>query len=735
MNATARALTHAAFALLAATGAHAARVTGTIVDRAGKPVEYATVSVPAHKAGAATDEHGVFELDLPPGPAVILVSQIGYEKARVAVTVVDGLAPLRVVLGDEPVPLAEVTVTTSSFGKSGKAEGPVLRRMDVYTTPGAAADVFQALRALPGSNAPTEGAAVYVRGGSPDETLIRLDGGVIGHPYHYEGASGGLFSTIEPYMLKSAFFSSGGFSAKYGGVLSGVLDIETADPMNLKTVSAGANLAGASLSSSWALIPDKLAFVGSLNRSYPELLFRIYGSQTRYEVAPTSGSATGKLLYRYSPTGRLSLTYLDSGDDVALVSRHLNYEGVLRQSTRNRFGAIAFSDVVAGRVAVRGQAGGQYYDTGFTYGPIVSDHTERNAQANLDAVWPMGPRLEVAFGGNYQRRDTEVLGRFPADSTDFQPGAPTRPFDTRPTVDAPGMYLENKLRVWGPLYATFGGRFDYASRPGVWTADPRAALAWRIDDRQTLRVATGRYHQLADVQYLDPVYGNPELSPLAADHVIAGYEWKSDFGNVRLEGYRKDYRGLVTNDAERFYANGGHGYARGVDAFVQGTYQHLNGWVSYGYLDTRRKVLDDPREVPSIYGVKHTLALVSTYRVTSSWSLGGRYGWNSGHPYTPVVGRTYDPSRQLWRPIFGENQSAWLPAYHRVDVRATKLFSMPKGAGFPATGVCVAYVEALNVLNTRNVLRYDYNADYSQRYARDSYFARRIAVAGFSLSW
>src|SRR6185369_11466610 len=231
---------------------------------------------------------------LPAGRHEVEVAQLGYQRLRAEVAVADSAAPLRLVLVDEPVPVAEVTVSASTFGKSGKSEGAVVRRSDVITTPGGAADVFQSLRALPGINAPNEGAAIYVRGGHPRETLIRLDGGEIGHPYHYEGASGGLFSTIDSYMLKSALFSSGGFGARYGGVLSGVLDIETQDPLNLKTVSLGASLAGGSAATSWALVPDRLSFIASVDHSVPGLLFKLYGTPAEYETAPSSSNAFAK---------------------------------------------------------------------------------------------------------------------------------------------------------------------------------------------------------------------------------------------------------------------------------------------------------------------------------------------------------------------------------------------------------------------------------------------------------
>jgi hypothetical protein len=68
-------------------------------------------------------------------------------------------------------------------------------------------------------------------------------------------------------------------------------------------------------------------------------------------------------------------------------------------------------------------------------------------------------------------------------------------------------------------------------------------------------------------------------------------------------------------------------------------------------------------------------------------------------------------------------------------LRLRRLFSLPKCQTLPASGVCVFYVEALNVLDIRNVLDYVYNSDYSQRYTSDSYFSRRFIVGGFSFSW
>ena len=269
----------------------------------------------------------------------------------------------------------------------------------------------------------------------------------------------------------------------------------------------------------------------------------------------------------------------------------------------------------------------------------------------------------------------------------------------------------------------------------MWTTDPRAALAWRVDAHQSVRVAAGRYHQLPDPSFLDPVYGNPRLEPLTADHAIAGYEWKSDDANVRVELYDKTYRGLVTNDAASYYANGGGGYARGVDVFVQGSHRWLTGWVSYGYLDSKRQELDDPREVRARYGTGHSVTLVARYQASSTLQLGAKYNYTTGRPITPVVGRSYDPGRGIWHPVYGEHNSELLPDYQRLDLRLTRLFSIPAAWSVPASSVCVFYIEGLNVLDLHNAQDVVYSSDYSQSRTIDSVFSRQFLVAGFSLSW
>src|SRR6185436_15020532 len=175
-----------------------------------------------------------------------------------------------------------------------------------------------------------------------------------------------------------------------------------------------------------------------------------------------------------------------TGDRSELEVDYLGFQVPMRQKTRTQLGVIQFQDAIGGRLALRGHLGGQFHLRRYAFGPFAGQDAERNALASVDALFSASSRHEIGFGGNFRRRDVEHTGHVPADSTDWSPDAPTRTLETRPVSDENGFWLEDKMRVWGPLYATLGGRVDRSSTTGEWTADPRGALAWRMDDRQTL---------------------------------------------------------------------------------------------------------------------------------------------------------------------------------------------------------------------------------------------------------
>jgi hypothetical protein len=149
--------------------------------------------------------------------------------------------------------------------------------------------------------------------------------------------------------------------------------------------------------------------------------------------------------------------------------------------------------------------------------------------------------------------------------------------------------------------------------------------------------------------------------------------------------------------------------------------------VGCGNLDTKRKEDLQVEVGPSPTSVPHNLTAVSSHTLKPGWELAGTFRYASGSPVTPVLGATTNPGGG-WDPIEGPRYSDHLPAYHRVDVRLTHLFSR-WGGNWAVFG------EVMNLLNRHNAASCTYTPDYSVRTVNESYFSRRILVAGLSLGW
>ncbi len=723
---------------------------GIVVDQKGDPLEAVTVSVPQVRRGAITRKDGTFRIAVPgPGAYSLRVSQVGLTTVTMQATVpASGEPPLlRVVLKEAPIPVAEVSVRASSFGAEGKRQGATLRRMDIMTTPGAAADLMHSLHTLPGVHAPNEGAALYVRGGAPLETVVRLDGGDVGHPYKYETASGGLFGVIDPSLVSSAYFSSGAFAPKYGNALSGVLDIESTSDVRQTSFNLGANLVGGGGTVGVPLSGERAGLLLTAHYTDVTLLDRLYGASSDFTQYPRSYDGGAKILVHPTATQSISLFGAASHDRTGVHLRFPSYRGEFTNGATVQVWNAGYTNVVSKALAVRVNAADTHFDDTWAFSDFRYTTTSNQYTARADVVWQVRSGSEVNAGLDGERESETYAGTVPHDSTDYAPGAPTRAIAQDGVRERFGAYADEKLRVWRTVFANVGARVDrYGSvrlraTDGTrttgsteWTVDPRVALSWKPRRAWTLRASTGDFHQNAPLRYTDARFGNPALGPLAARHFVGAIEYATVDRTLRAEVYDKDYRHLVLNDPLTHYSTDGDGYARGIDLFAEGRWPRLRAWASYGYLASQRREFQATARVTSPYAPTHDLSAVATYHLNGGWDIGARARVASGAPYTPIVGAVKDSTRDVWHPVEGELFSARYPAYGRLDVRLMKYVEAPKFLGLPQSWL-VIYVEGLNVLDIKNVLEYQYTPDYSAHQAVLSYFSRRAFVAGASIGW
>src|SRR5699024_4344988 len=158
-----------------------------------------------------------------PGTYTLVATFVGYQSYRKEITLSPG-QDLRLDIDLTPSGLQlETIVVQSEADEQEKIDIGVstLQTELIKKVPAVfEADVFRSLQLLPGVKASSDfSSGLYIRGGSPDQTLILLDKTTVYNPTHFFG----FFSTFNPDAIKDIQLYKGGYPAKYGGRLGSVL--------------------------------------------------------------------------------------------------------------------------------------------------------------------------------------------------------------------------------------------------------------------------------------------------------------------------------------------------------------------------------------------------------------------------------------------------------------------------------------------------------------------------------
>ena len=704
------------------------KIYGRIINDDGKPLPYVNIYLLNTLEGTMSDEQGNFSfISGKKENAELIASLIGYKKYQKPLNLSLPHDSILIILSSSAITTKEVIVTASSFS-SEKGKGVVLSSMDVITTPGGAADIFQSLKTLPGITQVSESAELYIRGGDPIETLVMLDQATINHPYTFESAYGGIFSNINTNTIKGLYFSSGGFSAKYGNALSGVLELNTKNIPGSKEISIGVSMASAELNGA---IPVSNNFGIRFNgrQSFTKPIFWLNGAARDFTVMPSSKDLDFSLIYKYSNTGRIKLyNYLaedKEGVNVAMPGYIDVFNGTSNSSLHN----LQLSDIILDNVIVKTSLSFNTYKNKWLLGVLNYSRTDNNYKVRSDFEYTLTKGIILSAGFEIEKRKAAFLGIIPEEEYNLKSGAPSEYLNANFNIARTGSYLEFELHNLfnaDGLFLIAGAREDIIKPYNLSWIDPRINLGYKLDKKSTLSLGFGIFHQNPDPRLYSPSDGNPNLKPMEAVHYILSYNYKLNGNdNLRIESYFKSYKYLPLEDKELNYNNNGYGFAEGVDILYKGNFpNYFNGWISYGFINTKRKWMDYGDICSSSYNITHNLSLVLKYNLTQSIQLGLNFKYATGKPFTPVIGAEFNPYLNIYEPIHGDINSERFPSYRRLDFRITYLTQLFNDY------FSIFYIEGLNILNINNIFDFSYNFDYTKKKKVTSYFGRRIFVMG-----
>jgi outer membrane receptor for ferrienterochelin and colicin len=223
-------------------------------------------------------------------------------------------------------------------------------------------------------------------------------------------------------------------------------------------------------------------------------------------------------------------------------------------------------------------------------------------------------------------------------------------------------YLQDRVKLADWLSLKMGFRTNYFNLTDQVVLDPRASMTFQLPNGARLRAAWGIYHQNPTPAQILPEWGNPDVQATKAIHYVLELEREilGRDGSIKLAGYYKDLRNLVTKHPTDVYRNQGTGNAQGVEMLLKYTpSQRFLGWLSYTYSISNRKDTPDARERLYIFDQPHVATLSISYKPTANWSLGLRWNYASGIPIAPSDG-DIAPLRE--------------PDNHRLDLRFARTF-------------------------------------------------------------
>ncbi len=600
-------------------------LSGSVKSTDGAPVIGANVFLKDTYDGASTDGEGnfIFTTDAT-GAQVLSISCIGYENHEQPVTLTSEILEVHIRILPAATELDAVVITAGAFEASDERKAVVLRPLDIVTTAGALADIAGAMNTLPGTQIVGEEGKIFVRGGAAHETRTFIDGLNVQNPYSSTVPNIPARGRFSPFLFKGTTFSTGGYSAEYGQALSSALLLETQDVAPETVTGISLMTVGLGLSHTQNLGKASIALSGDYTNLAP---YTLLVKQNIEWVRPFQGLG-GQLVFRYktSDTGILKVQASGSGNGFTMQypdATRVDQRNELTLNNENYFANASWKEIVGENwTFFAGAALSQNTDdVQSTFGL----HSRETAAQGKMTLKYSGKDISVKFGGEYWGSRFE-------ESFQEETGAL---YETNLNDDYSAVFAESEASISPKLALRAGLRLEYSALIQDWSLAPRLSAAFKTGDHSQVSLAYGTFYQKPENNLLRY---NTNIRFERAAHYILNYQYMHNRRTFRVEGYYKGYKDLIQfaeNQATQSN-NEGYGDAWGMDVFYrdQKSIQYGDFWISYSFLDTKRKYLGFPIAATPSFASRHNFAVVYKHwiqRLTTS--IGFTYSHSSPRPY------------------------------------------------------------------------------------------------------
>jgi hypothetical protein len=662
--------------------AQTAVVRGKVTDgKNGQPIIYTHIQLAKTSYGSVTDEKGFYTItNVPPGNYTLVVTYIGYDTVRLNVELeVDKILIENIELFEASYTLEGAEVFAQSEAQKINTQTSVTKvttkQINKIPTVGGEADIAQYLQVIPGVVfTGDQGGQLYIRGGTPVQNKVLLDGMIVYNPFH----SIGLFSVFDSDIISNADIYTGGFGAEYGGRISSVMDITTRYGNNRRTAGkVSMSSFGAKILLEGPIVKhqkDKgsLSYLISAKKSYINS-----AAKTFYPYVNDGGGLPfsygdyyGKLSFNSSKGSKVDVFGFNFNDAVSYQTIN-NYEW-------NSSGGGA-------NIVLVPETSPMMIDAGFAFSNYRIELQDGNIRPRSSQI--NGFNMKLAFSYFYGKNSLKYGIEMKGFNTDFE-------FYNSLNRQIVQSESTTEVAVFATYKMTFGKLFPnkpnsniarFIIHPGIRlqhyasldnsSLEPRLSAKWNATDFLRFKFATGLYSQnlistssdrdvvnlffgfISGPENLQKEFNGEELTHKLqkASHFVLGSEVDiNDYVTVNIEAYYKYFPQLTNINRNKIFDDNQNyldkpdvlkkdfiieeGDAYGLDFNLKLDYKKFYLWTVYSLGYSNR--YDGLLEYVPHFDRRHNINLLATYEIGDRklWELNARWNFGSGFPFTPTAG-------------------------------------------------------------------------------------------------
>lgn len=668
----------------------------------------AIVYAPQKGIGTSTNNFGFYSLTLPTSDDSIelRVSYVGYSTFSKKIKP-DRDASIDIAL-DNASNLKEVVITSQKDAVQTRTQMSTidLPISTIKALPAflGEADIMKAIQLLPGVQGGSEGSSgLYVRGGSPDQNLILLDGVPVYNASHLFG----FFSVFNTDAVKSVEVIKGGFPARYGGRLSSVIDINMKDGDKNKIHGEGGI----------GIIASRLTLEGPIQKGKSS--FMISGRRTYVDVigGPIINTKTSKTGYFfYDLNGKLNFEL--GAKDHIYVSGYFGKDKFYNNEKDEDGGIESFTSKNSlewGNITAVARWNHEFSHK--LFGNLTTYYSQyKFFISSLEKT--SEPGLNQSFLNKYSSGINDKAAKYDFDylpganhfiragvsvvAHEYTPGALTSKFNAagynvdttvgNANIKANEMdaYIEDDIRVSARMKMNLGVHATgFNVRDKFYQAiQPRASLRYLLSDALSLKASYVQMNQFIHLLTNSSIGLPTDLWVPATDKVPAQHSQQGAIGlaythnagfEISVEGYYKTMQNVIEYKEGASFLNSttdwedkieiGKGRSYGGELFIQKKKGRFTGMLGYTLSWTSRQFnnLNNGEWFPYRYDRRHDIKIAGVYELTKHIEVSAEWVYGTGNAITLPIGVYTGPNGNEID-IYSSRNGFRMPAYHRGDV-------------------------------------------------------------------